>query len=171
MQIIVEDSVKARLAKASYSIPNKLLQEEEAAKRKSMTDEELIRIFDLVWIKYLNSAVETSDNCEIMEVRKKLPKRYEYYIDDNQEHRTFRLQEFNLDFIAQLKRLSDQKHELTQLWFIESRDYSPTCIPIYFANIEEKNHFKRIADELYWDASELALELIRDFMKKVGRRF
>lgn len=167
MEIIVEPLTKCRLAKSSYSIPNRLFKEEEAEKRKSLTDEELIKIFDEVWIKYLKNAMEISDPCDLMGVRNKLHKKCQDYIDKNQEHRNFRLQVFNLDFIAQLKKLSDQKYELTQLWFIPSRDYDPRCIPVCFANIEEKKQFQTIADKLNWDASQLALELIRDFMKKV----
>ncbi|WP_414546048.1 hypothetical protein [Nostoc sp. CCY0012] len=171
MQIHISTETKTRLANFKYAIPNKLIEDEEAERRRPsstspLTKEELIKIFDRVWEHYIHFSLENAQPCEAQFAFDKIGKPYCHHVDYNQEHRSFRIHKLNLEFIAQLKILSKDNYELTQLWFVSSKDYNPECMPICFKDVEEKKKFQILAQQLNIKDSDLILELIRDFMRK-----
>lgn len=170
MKINTDNRTKVRLAQSQYAIPNKLLEAEETERRKQMTDDELVKLFDRIWESDLKASVETAEPCDLNFVRSKLKQKSQHFVDNSQEHRAFRLQRRNLEFIVQLKQGFASEYELTQLWFIPSTDYYPECILICFKDVQERKSFKELAARLkYRDEAELGRELILDFLKKHNR--
>lgn len=169
MQINADNRTKVRLAQSQYAFPNKLLRAEEAERRKQMSDDELVKLFERIWESYLKPAVETAESCDVHFVRSKLKEKSQSFVDNSQEHRAFRLKDINLEFIVQLKPNLAREYELTQIWFIPSTDYDPKCILICFKDVEEKKRFTELAKQLNYNDAELARELILDFLKKHQR--
>jgi hypothetical protein len=68
--------------------------------------------------------------------------------------------------IAQLKRLSDDEAELTQLWRVPSSDIDPKVLYIRFDTIEERRQFRNLANFLGQNDEKLGKQLILEFMEK-----
>jgi hypothetical protein len=163
MTIKIDNVTKARIVKYG---PVRTFGDYD--KRQRMGEEELVAVFDQAWAAGLQGAVGRSHPCTIEVARPKLKENFRAFLDPRQEQRQFRYQE--MDFIVQLKKLSDSEQELTQLWKIQSGDDHPKTLWVTFDTVEERKEFAAVARDLGWDDEELGLELLRDFMKKIRRQ-
>ena len=84
------------------------------------------------------------------------------YIDPEQEHRSFH--DLKAEFIAQLEKLDSNKYRLTQLWRVTSSDNHPKTLFVNFDSIEEKEQFNELANKLGFNAEQLGLQIIRNFV-------
>lgn len=167
MQIEISVETKKRLAKGA--IPNKLLTPDERKKRnkKEFNSEELVQIFDRVWNDCLKQGVKSSKKCEDA-VLKKLQSKYSDFISSKQEQRDFNTRTENLLLAVQLKPLSTNHYELTQLWLVPNSDFNPKCIYVCCEDEEEREKFDDIAEKFgYESSSALTLKLLRDFADTV----
>jgi hypothetical protein len=162
MAINIDSVTKARIVKYG---PVRTFGDYD--KRQRMSEGEMIAVFDQAWDAGLQGAVNRSHPCTIDVARPKLKENFRSFLDPRQEQRQFRYQE--MDFIAQLKRISESEQELTQLWKIQSGDDHPKTLWVTFDSIEERQEFAAVAHGLGWDDEELGLELLRDFMTKIKR--
>ncbi len=163
MTIKIENATKARIVKYG---PVRTFGDHD--KRQRMDEKDLVAVFDQAWASGLQGAVARSHPCTIEVARPKLKENFRSFLDPRQEQRQFRYQE--IDFIVQLKRLSDSEQELTQLWKIQSGDDHPKTLWVTFDTVEERKEFAAAARDLGWNEEELGLELVRDFMKKIRRQ-
>jgi hypothetical protein len=171
MSIQVEEPYKVIFARVLG--PNKLFEGyANVDQRKRMSDQELAAIFDRVWESRLKEAVSRADVYESsQQAYERLPERYRQYFEFDQEHRYFRLQDLNIDFIAQLKKSDENGWKLTQLWMIPSSDINPKTLYVTFETVEERKQFKRLATKLGRNDQELGLQLVLEFMRKFPEKF
>ena len=162
MAIAIDSVTKARIVKYG---PVRTFVDYD--KRQRMNESEMISVFDQAWNAGLQGAVGRSHPCTIDVARPKLKENFRSFLDPRQEQRQFRYQE--MDFIAQLKQISEGEQELTQLWKIQSGDDHPKTLWVTFDSIEERQEFAAVAQRLGWNDEELGLELLRDFMRKIQR--
>jgi hypothetical protein len=159
MIIQVEDSVKTRIARNGA---NKLLGVDYDT-RKQMRDEELIELFDRVWVHNLKKLVVEGVLCTPKEASRRLEQKYHAFIDYQQEHRSFIFSK--AEFIAQLMPFTENEYQLTQIWRVSSSDNHPKTLFINFSTVEEKERFTELAESLGFKKDEdLGLSLIRNFM-------
>jgi len=161
MQIVVQNDTKIRIAKSG---PVRTFGDYD--KRKHMSDEQLVEVFDRAWATGLEQAVSSrSLPCEFEVARARLKGRQQEFLNINQEQRQFRHQE--MEFIVQLTSSGEGAQELTQLWKVQSGDDHPKTLFVTFPTAEERQRFAAIATELGWGDEQLGLALLQDFAKKV----
>lgn len=167
MKIIVSENTKQLLAKLG---PNKLFGDDvDQRKKLSNIDAELL--FDRVWKNTLEHEVRAGDQCDSNDAKSRLTPTQQQYFDSTQEHRSFRMQALNAEFIAQLYCHSIDEYEMTQLWRVSSSDTHPKTLFVTFATVEEREKFRKLATNLGIKDDDLGLQLILDFMKKHPGRF
>lgn len=154
--IEVDDSTKTRLARHGA---NKLY-DVDYDERQTMTDPELVGLFDGMWSRGVESLVETGEECSAEEASRRLPDNCHRFIDATQSQRSFRYKK--AEFIAQV-RTGDGSSTLTQLWRVVSSDTHPKTIFLTFDSVEEREDFAELAESLGWGDEELGLRLLRDF--------
>lgn len=130
--------------------------------RSRMIDDELVKVFDNAWSTFLEQSVTKAEKIEAAEVSRRLLDQYHPYIDDYQEHRTFKRNQ--AEFIVQLEKIPEDAYRLTQLWRVKSSDEYPKTLFVNFNTIEEIERFRELADSLNKKPEILALQLIRNFM-------
>jgi hypothetical protein len=118
MTITVEDGTKCMLAKYG---PNKLFGD-DIDERKKLDDGPAIQIFNSVWQNKLERAVKMADPCDSDYAYERLTNRQQNYFDHHQEHRSFRLQELNAEFLVQLDPQEDGDYILTQFVLCKKTD-------------------------------------------------
>ncbi|MGL4498023.1 MAG: hypothetical protein ACRCU2_03085 [Planktothrix sp.] len=159
MEILVQDDDKIRMTKFGA---NKLFDVDYDTRQK-MSEEELISLFDKVWLKHQVKALVTKGSvCNPEEAARRLDKRYHSFIDPSQNHRSFRYRQ--AEFIAQLLPITKGHYNLTQIWRVSSSDYHPKTLFINFSSVEERGKFAELAGELDIKDELLGLRLIRNFM-------
>lgn len=115
--------------------------------------------------------VRFADRCVPDDARSRLTSAQQQYFDSSQEHRGFRMQTLNAEFIAQLLSRGDEGYEMTQLWRVSSSDSHPKTLFVTFATVEEREKFRKLAANLGSKDEDLGLQLVIDFMEKHPRRF
>ena len=95
-------------------------------------------------------------------MERRLLEKYHTYVDREQEHRSFHY--LKAEFITQLEKLEKNKHRLTQLWRVASSDNHPKTLFVNFDSIEEKEQFDELANKLGFNAEQLGLKIIRNFV-------
>jgi hypothetical protein len=165
MAISVADKRKILIAKQG---PNKLFGDPDKRQRE-FGNQELLDLFDQVWNRILERAVNQADVCDSKEVPKRLTAMQVKYFDSEQEHRQFRLKE--MEFVAQLSPLDNDRYALTQLWRIPSSDINPKTLYVTFETVEQREQFRRLATKLGWNDEALGLQLVIDYMTKVPEGF
>jgi len=168
MAIIIDDKYKILYVKMLG--PNKLFATfdlDDQAKRKQLTDTDAIALFNRAWDHHnLGQYVVNAEVIEPDKALERLSSAFKEHFKRNQQHREFRHQRLNLEFIAQLKP-GDNDHQLTQLWPIKSTDYDPRMLPVWFDDVDQKKQFDALAGLLQMrSGSDLAKELLLDFMRK-----
>ena len=166
MSIKVEEQQKIRFSKWGA---NKLFGDPD--KRKEMSDEELMKLFDRVWTSTLENSITRATVCDPKDAYQRLNEKEKQFFDFEEEHRQFRIQEHNLEYVAQLARLDNNGYSLTQLWRIASSDINPKTLYITFETVDERKHFKTLANKLGFNDEELGLKLVNDFMAKFPKEF
>jgi len=166
VSIIVEEREKINIAKWGA---NKLFGDPDK-RRKEMTDQELITLFDSVWEDRLRRAIVTASKCQSTEAIERLTPSQRNYFDHKNEHRQFRLNDLNVEFVVQLEK-TDNSEKLNQLWRVSSSDEHPKTLFVTFETVEEKEKFKKLAANLGRQEEELGLELVTDFVKKFPESF
>jgi hypothetical protein len=159
MRITVTKDAKTRIARAGAV---RIFGDFD--ERKTMNEQDLVRLFDNAWSSGLDSAVAQSLECEYKVAYSRLKERHRDFLDPSEEQRQFRYQE--MEFIAQLRSTGKSSKELTQLWRVQSGDDRPKTIFVTFESVPERQEFRSIAEKLGWHDEELALSLLRDFMSK-----
>lgn len=163
MQITVQNDTKIRIAKSG---PVRTFGDYD--KRKQMTDEQLVEVFDHAWAAGLERAVSSrSLPCDFEVARARLKGRQQEFLDINQEQRQFRHQE--MEFIIQLTPSEEGGKVVTQLWKVQSGDDHPKTLFVTFPTVEERQRFGAVAAELGWGDEQLGLALLQDFMQKLDR--
>lgn len=137
-------------------------------RRNEMDDSQLIERFDDVWKNSLCHAVERADRCDPEDARRKLKPKQQPYLDGDQEHREFWLE--NGLFIAQLKPINENDRELTQLWFISSTNIDPRVLRITFDTVDFREEFSQLAHRLGYTDEKLGEKLLLDFMGTILRK-
>jgi len=168
MEIQIESHLKVNIAK--YVLPNKLFAGDRGVQRNQMSEEELVKEFDLIWNNNLKDAAKQAEICWPENAKKELKPKQKNYFDNNQEHREIFLEAWQLKFIIQLQKLSEENFQMTQLWYINYPDKHPTTLYINFDTGEERKKFKKIAESLKWNDEELGKQLILDFMTKFNNK-
>lgn len=130
--------------------------------RQRMDKQQLIELFDRVWLNGLRRLVLDAEVIEPEEVSRRLLDKHHTYVDPQQEHRSFRY--LRAEFIAQLEPYKNGEYKLTQLWRVASSDNYPKTLFINFSSVEERELFYSLARSLDMDDEELGLRLIRNFM-------
>ncbi|HAZ46510.1 MAG TPA: hypothetical protein DDW76_01920 [Cyanobacteria bacterium UBA11369] len=156
--IAVEDQDKVRFAKFGA---NKLF-EVEYDTRQNMSDQQLIELFDRLWLTKIERLVLNGEVCEAEEVDRRLLDKFHSFIDPQQEHRSFHYRK--AEFIAQLLRQDNSQYKLTQLWRVASSDEHPKTLFINFSSVEERERFASLAKSLRINDEQLGLQLLRNFM-------
>lgn len=110
-EIQVERDQKIRIAKWGA---NKLFGDPDKRKNE-LSDEELIVLFDKVWKNSLNAAIDKAKECNSDEAYSRITEKEKLFFSFAQKHRQFRLQNQNIEFIAQLLPVAKNIYELTQL--------------------------------------------------------
>lgn len=157
---------KVRIAKLGA---NKLFGDPD--KRKEMIDNELINLFNEVWTGTLVSNITRAAKCDPNDAYKRLTEREKKFFAFEQEHRQFRLQDFNLEYVVQLEYLAHNEYSLTQLWKIASSDINPKTLYVTFETVDERKRFKNLATKLGFNDEDLGLRLVLDFMSKFPKDF
>lgn len=168
MAIIIDDKYKTLYVKTLG--PNKLFAAfdlDDQAKRKQLSDADAIALFNRAWSHHgLEQYLVNAEVIEPDKALERLSSAYKEHFRRDQEHREFRHQRLNLEFIAQLKS-ADKGHQLTQLWPIKSTDYDPRMLPVWFDDADQKKQFDALAGLLQKrNGSDLAKEILLDFMRK-----
>ena len=127
-----------------------------------MSDQELIDLFDRLWLDKIERLVLNGKLCEAEEVERRLPDKFHSFIDPQQEHRSFHYR--NAEFIAQLLPQDNSQYKLTQLWRVASSDEHPKTLYINFSSVEERERFASLAKSLSSNDEQLGLRLVRNFM-------
>ncbi|MCA1995164.1 MAG: hypothetical protein LDL41_24410, partial [Coleofasciculus sp. S288] len=130
--------------------------------RQGMSKQQLIELFDRIWLDALRPLVIKAEVIEPEEVSRRLLDKHHTYVDPQQEHRSFRYR--RAEFIAQLEPYNNGQYKLTQLWRVASSDSYPKTLFINFSSVEERERFYSLARSLNIDDEELGLRLIRNFM-------
>lgn len=168
MNITVSDDVKSTLAKYG---PNKLFGD-DVDDRKKLPHLDAVRLFNRVWNTVLAVAIETAEKCDSDDAKQRLTFSQQQYFKSSQEHRSFRMQNLNAEFIVQLARgEGDHTYELTQLWRVSSSDTHPKTLFVTFDTVEQRERFKTLAQNLGIKDEDLGLQLVLDFMAKHPGRF
>jgi hypothetical protein len=167
MKILVQDPTKCLLARFG---PNKLFGD-NIDQRRQMDNASAIALFDRVWQEKLSRLVTKADGCDSRDAYERLTHKQREYFDFDQQHRSFRPQDLGAELVAQLRLLSDADAELTQLWRVLSSDTHPKTLFVTFDTVEEREQFRRLAQNLGINDEELGLRLLRDFMNKHPGRF
>lgn len=165
--IIVRKSVKLFAAKHG---PNKLFGEDIDVREK-FSDIDAMHRFNNVWDRTLERLVIYSDKCSSNDASSRLTSSQKSFFDLSQEHRSFRVQSMNLEFIVQLLSTKDGNYEMTQFWRIISSDSQPKTLFVNFATLEERINFRKLAANLGAKDEELALGLVMDFMSKYPEKY
>lgn len=144
--------------------PNKLFDrpDDRGADRNHLPEDECIQRFGTVWESSLGASVAQANEIQPQDARDELNEKQLKFFDERQAHREFWLS--GLKFVAQLRG-----EELTQLWAVRSSDHNPRALWLLFSTKEERETFGRIASALGWNAEELGLKLLRDFMETTRR--
>lgn len=167
MKINVSNDVKQRLVQFG---PNKLFGN-DIDNRDKLVGDEAITLFDQVWNEMLYRQICLAGQCTANDARSRLTSSQQRYFDASQEHRSFRIQTLNAEFIIQLIIIDSDSYELTQLWRVSSSDTHPKTLFITFETVEKREKFKRLSDNLGTKDEDLGLQLILDFMSKHPNRF
>lgn len=156
--LIVEREAKRLLARWG---PNKLFGD-DVDHRQGMSDDDLEERFDTVWHSMLQGLVQAAEVCTSEEVPGRLTKKQQRYFDGSQTHKSFR--HGGAEFVVQLETVCDGER-LSQLWRVSSSDTHPKTLFVNFATVEEREHFRDLAEKLGWQDEHLGLELVRSFMR------
>ncbi|MDB5339504.1 MAG: hypothetical protein JWN70_5123 [Planctomycetaceae bacterium] len=171
MIIEVSEDVKRNLARFG---PNKLFGD-DVDERKKLTDEQEIALFDRVWKAKLEAAIQSAERCDSDEAKQRLTFSQQQYFRASQEHRSFRMQQLNAEFVVQLLPSEGNNfkdtYELTQLWRVSSSDTHPKTLFVTFDTVEQREQFKHLAGRLGIKDVDLGLHLVMDFMTKHPGRF
>lgn len=170
-EIEIEYNLKVMFARYSWALPNKLFSDDIAVKRETLEEGELVKLFNSIWEKKLKNAAKKASICPAERAIKELTKGQKEYFENNQEHREIFLEEQHLKFIIQLKELSEEKFQLTQIWYINYPDKNLKTLFINFQTVEEKQQFQRLAEILEFNDEELGKKLILSFIKKFNKIF
>jgi hypothetical protein len=136
--------------------------------REKMSGEEALHRFDNVWERELRNALLEADRCDPEDALRKLPQKEKPYFVKTQEHREFICRDGL--FVAQLKHLTSEMYELTQLWFIRSSNVDPRTLFIKFGTVSERSRFRELAERLGWDDYDLGKQILLDFMEHSGEK-
>ena len=164
MLIAPENTHKIFLAK--WGLPNKLFADEMLDKRQNMNDSELIELFDSLWESTLKDVVMKSIPCQPEDALQELNEKQRKWFKHDQEHQELILENYRIKFIIQLCKLSNEKRQVTQIWYISYADKHPNTLWVNFDSVAERKKFKKLADSLNWNDEELGKQLILDFMAK-----
>jgi hypothetical protein len=156
--IEVDSQDKIRMAKSGA---NKLFGVDYDV-RKNMDSQQLVELFDRVWIGGLKLMVSNAGVIPSEEVTRRLLDKYHTFVDSSQEHRSFHYSK--AEFIAQLQPCENNQYKLTQLWRVASSDTYPKTLFVTFSSVEERERFTALAESLGIVDEELGLRLIRNFM-------
>ncbi len=160
MVISVQDDAKIRITRL-WGV-NKLFSVDYDTRRK-MSNEDLISLFDKVWLQHdVKAKVTKGLGCTYEEASRRLDDKYNPYIDSSQEHRSFRY--CKAEFIAQLSPTTKGDYNLTQIWLVSSSDSRPKTLFINFSSVEERDTFARLAEKFGINDDQLGLRLVRNFM-------
>jgi hypothetical protein len=132
--------------------------------RESLSRADAIALFDRIWNSTLEREVQQAPRCSTESVVERVFDKAKPRVKKSAEHREFRIA--NCLFIAQLP-LPD---ECDELWFISSSSPDPRTLYVNFESVPERDEFRHVASQFGWDDQALALELLRDFVRKVCRR-
>jgi hypothetical protein len=119
MEIHIDDeSLKRRIARYG---PSKLFGDYK--ERQELSEDELIKRFNLVWEKHLSAAINQAEPSRANKkaLERQLTPRERDYFDESYEHRQFTLDHEALKFLAQLRGNDLNQRILTQLWDISPR--------------------------------------------------
>ena len=120
--IEIDAQNKIRIAKFGA---NKLF-EVDYNTRQRMDNQQLIELFDRVWLNELRRLVLNAEVIEPEEVSRRLLDKHSSYVDPQQEHRSFRYR--RAEFIAQPEPYNNGQYKLTQLWRVASSDNYPKTL-------------------------------------------
>lgn len=162
IKINVNEQTKSMLARFG---PNKLFGD-DIDSRKALPNPQAIALFDKIWNGKLLNYIWRADVCPSQDAHDRLTAKQQAFFDFDQEHRSFRPQELGAEFIVQLRNVSDSEMELTQLWRVLSSDTHPKTVFVTFDTVEEREQFRKPAQNLGMNDETLGLELCRDFMRK-----
>lgn len=108
--------------------------------------------------------MQHAPKCSIESVFERLFESAKSRVEPEAEHREFRIA--NCLFIAQLPSAT----ECDELWFVSSSSADPRTLYVKFDTVAEHDEFSVVASQRGWNEQELALELLRDFVRKDRRR-
>ena len=157
-EVVVELGEKIRIAKSGA---NKIFKV-EFSERQKMSTEQLIEVFDNAWKSGLEQWILNAEVIEAEEVERRLLDQHQPYIDSDEEHRTFRIN--NAEYISQLQPIGQAKYRLTQFWRVKSSDAPPKTLFVNFNSVEEIDRFRELAQSLSISPELLGMKLIRNFM-------
>jgi len=171
MSIHVADHTKFLLARRG---PNKLFGE-NIDERRELSDHDALRLFSGVWQQSLERAITNASRCDSYDAHGRIKSSEQEEFDFSQEHRMFRIQEVNAEFVVQLNSTFDSQgnanSELTYLWQIPVSEAQDKILVITFGAVEQREQFRQLANNLGTNDEELGLQLVMDFMAKHPDRF
>jgi hypothetical protein len=132
-------------------------------RRDKMSQPEAQKRFDTAWTSQIEKCVQEADPCDIAFVRKYVKGKGVGYINDNAQHRHFKIQ--GKGFIAQLP----SSDVCDQLWLVSSAIKDPFAIHVPFAAATIVTRFEEAAKSLQWVPEQLAEKVLVDFLESVTR--
>jgi len=132
--------------------------------RESLPPSDAIALFNRIWTNQVEREITYAPKCSIESVFERLFESAKPYVELDAEHREFRIA--NCLFIAQLRNAT----ECDELWFVSSSSADPRTLYVKFNTVADHDEFSLVASQHGWNAHELALELLHDFVRKDRRR-
>jgi hypothetical protein len=161
---------EAKIAFVKWVGPHKLFAPfgvNDPTKRRELDDTEAIKLFDKAYHHHnLDELITNAEVCDHEKAYNRIKANHRKFFDKAAMHREFRY--LDLDFIAQIQ---PQSNEVMQIWPVKDHDPDPRMIFIWFETAQAREHFEQIAKRFHYEkGSDLAKDLIDDFIHKVSRK-
>jgi hypothetical protein len=123
------------------------------ALRDSMTGDEAERHFDATWEDKIQPSIANGTPIDANDVRLRVPKANQTYVNVGAEHREFRLS--GSLWIAQITNGAND-----QLWIVPNKAYDTRSITATFKTQQRKDDFDRLAAEHGFEPQEYARRIL-----------